>query len=139
MFRVFDTQEKKWIDKDVYLSSNGELFIIRRSLLGMVKLPLELSDYRYVCHKAIDLLDKNGVQVYEGDFIKAQVEEDSSVIGLVAFAQELSAYVILCIDRDEFYTLGKEVCELIEVVGNVFDGYDEVNQNDKQALCEPEA
>ena len=118
MFRVYDTEAKVWVKDDVYLDSNDELFLITKSIFRKPKL---LSRERYVCHKSIDLWDKNNVQVYEGDYIKAHVEENNDVIGLVAFAHELSAYVILCIDSDEFYTLGSEVCELIEVVGNVFD------------------
>ena len=43
------------------------------------------------------------------------------MIGLVCFAQELSAYIILCFDPDEYFTLGTEVVQYIEVVGNVFD------------------
>lgn len=138
MFRVFDTKEKRWLNKDVYMSMNGELFMIKQSLLGAIKTSLPLPQDRYVYHQAIDLFDKNQTQVYEGDFIRAQVEENMAVIGVVVFAPELSAYIILCRDSDEFYTLGKEVCDLIEVVGNVFDGCDEVYQNDEQALYESE-
>ena len=88
----------------------------------MVKVPLALSQDRYIYHKAIDLLDKNQRQVHEGDYIQAQVSEDKYVVGLVAFAVELSSWVILCVDSDEFYTLGSETTEYIEIIGNVFDG-----------------
>lgn len=123
MFRVYDTKEKRWVNDNVYMSQEGELFMIKQSVLGWVKFPLALSQDRYVYHKAIDLWDKCDEQVYEGDYIKAQVDENRTVIGLVVFAVELSAYIILCEESDEFYTLGKDVCDLIEVVGNVFDGY----------------
>jgi hypothetical protein len=56
-----------------------------------------------------------------GDYVKAQVAEDREATGLVTYAQELSSYVILCFDTEEYFTLGTEVCEFIEVVGNVFD------------------
>ena len=123
MFRVYDTKEHRWIWNNVYLAPNGELFMIKQSVFGLVKVPLALNPERYVYHKAIDLWDKNGLQVHEGDFIEATVAEDRRVIGLVVFATELSAYIILCEDSDEFFTLGSEVTELITVVGNVFDGY----------------
>ena len=123
MFRVFDYQEKCWVDSDVYLSANNEIIMAKKSVFGAIKSLLVLPQDRYIYHRSINLLDKNQVQVYEGDYIKAQVSEDKSVIGLVHYAHELSAYVILCVDSDEFYTLGSEVCEHIEVVGNVFDGY----------------
>ena len=137
-YRVYDNEKKCWINDNIYLSPNGELFLIKRSALGWTKLPLALSQDRYIYHKAIDLWDKENVQVYEGDYIQAQVNEDKLVIGLVAFAHELSSYVILCVGSDEFYTLGSEVTEFIQVVGNVFDGYTEVVQDGERTLQESE-
>lgn len=137
-YRVYDTEEKKWIWNKVYLTPSGELYIINQSVLGWTKMPLALSQERYVYHKAVDLWDANGNQVYEGDYILAKVDENKSVIGMVAFAHELSSYVILCVDSDEFYTLGSEVTEYIQVVGNVFDGYNEVKQDGEQTLRESE-
>ena len=125
MFRVYDNERKEWLKKNVYLSPDGELFLIKQSLFGMVKVPLALSPDRYIYHRDINLYDKDGVSVHEGDYIRANVAEDKSVVGLVAYAQELSAYVILCVNSDEFYTLGSETTEFIKIIGNVFDGYKE--------------
>lgn len=136
MFKVFDTKEKRWISKDVYMSQDEELYMIKRLLFGLIKTPMLLDRERYIYHESVNLLDKNGQQVYEGDYVLARVDDNRSVVGLVVYARELSSYIILCVDCDEFYTLGTEVCEHIEVVGNAFDGY-EVNQNDEQALHEP--
>ena len=119
MLRVYDNEQKQWVKDDIYLNTNDELFLIKKSLFGMTKIPLD-SD-TYVWHKDIDLYDKNNVLVYEGDYIKAKVSDDKEVIGMVAYAFDLSGYVILCVDSDEFYTLGNSVSSLIEVVGNVFD------------------
>lgn len=123
LYRVYNKETKKWEKKNIYLNVDGELFLIKKSLFGAVKIPLELSGDKYVVHKAIDLWDKDEKQVYEGDFIQARVDVDKIVVGLVVFAQELSAYIILCVDSDVFYTLGSNVSEEIQVIGNVFDGY----------------
>lgn len=126
-YRVYDTEKKQWVRDNIYLSPEDELFLIKKSIFGMVKIPLALDTDRYICHKDINLYDKNETLVYEGDYIKAHVDENKDVIGVVAYAHELSAYVILCVDSDEFYTLGSSVSKEIAVIGNVFDSYEERN------------
>lgn len=138
MFRVYDNIDKCWVKDNIYLSPNGELFEIKQSLFGMIKAPLALDLERYIYHRDIGLQDKDRREIFEGDYIQAQVDENRSVVGLVAFATELSAYVILCVDSDEFFTLGSETMEFIQVVGNVFDGYKEVIQNGKSTLSQSE-
>lgn len=138
-YRVYDTEKKVWLKDNICLAPNDELFLIKKAVFGKSKTIEPLSHERYVCHKAIDLWDKNKVQVYEGDYIEAHVEENRSVIGLVAFAHELSAYVILCLDSNEFYTLGSEVSSEISVVGNVFDGHKEDKKDGQSALQEEKA
>ena len=123
-FRVYDNEQKKWVKDNIYLSPDDNLFLIKQSMFGMVKVPLALDSDRYIYHRDINLCDKDGVVVYEGDYIRARVAEDKDEIGLVAYAHELSAYIILCVDNDTFYTLGSNVSEEISVIGNVFDGYE---------------
>ena len=132
-FRVYDNEQKKWVKDNIYLSPDDNLFLIKQSMFGMVKVPLALDSDRYICHKNIDLIDKNGIEVFEGDYIKAVVgkidendenSEDKVEIGLVVYATDLSMYIILCVDSDVWYSLGSGVTEYIEVIGNVFDGYE---------------
>ena len=133
-YRVFDTEKNRWLKDNIYLSPDDELFLIKQSLFGMVKVPLALDANRYIHHRDINLYDKDGVLVFEGDYIRARVAEDKEEVGLVGYAHELSAYVILCVDNDTFYTLGSNVSSEIEVIGNVFDGYKEEEKDGKQAL-----
>lgn len=130
-FRVYDNEEKKWIKENILLSPNGELFSTKQSFFGTSKTLTALDLERYIYHKNIGLTDKNETEVFEGDYIKANVgktdenSEDKIEIGLVVYAYDLSAYIILCVDSDTFYTLGSNVSSEIEVIGNVFDGYKE--------------
>lgn len=124
-YRVYDTVDKKWLKANIYLSPNDELFLIKQGLFGTIKVPLALDAERYVFHKDISLYDKKNQLVYEGDYIRAHVAEDKEIVGLVVYAHELSAYVILCVDSDEFYTLGSSVSTEIQIIGNVFDGYNQ--------------
>lgn len=123
-YRVYDIERNQWIKDNVYLNPDGDLFLIKKSIFGRTKKPILLEPDRYIYHNDIELYDKDNNLVYIGDYIKAQVKEDRSVIGLVSYAHDLSAYVILCDDTNEFFTLGSNVCELIEIIGNVFDGYE---------------
>lgn len=123
-YRVFDIETNQWIKDNVYLNPDGDLFLIKKSIFGRPKKPILLEPDRYVWHQDVELYDKNNNMVYIGDYIKAQVEENKSVIGLVVYAHEMSAYIILCDETNEFFTLGSNVCEHIEKIGNVFDGYE---------------
>ena len=91
--------------------------------------------------------DKNENSIYEGDIVKCEVVgmgEDVSFIGLVSFAPEFSSYIVLRFNPDEFYVLGTDVNQYVEIIGNIFDnGYlisKEANENNgnkdygKQAL-----
>lgn len=123
LFRVYDNSLKKWIRSNIYMNPDGELFKINQGLFGMVKVPMILDADRYIYHENINLTDKNGYEIFKGDYLRATIDDTKVVVGLVAYAHELSAYVILCVDSDEFFTLGSETVEYIEIIGNVFDGY----------------
>ena len=66
-----------------------------------------------------------------GDYLEAKVADDKVVKGIVTFAEELSSFIILCFDTEEFFTLGTEVCQFIEVVGNVFDDVKKGKKDEK--------
>ena len=118
-YRVYDKKKKRFVTDNIFLTPDGELVESKKSLWGNKMTFVDQN--RFVYQKYIELNDKNDSPVYMGDYLKAQVAEDREVTGLVTFAQELSSYVILCFDSEEYFTLGSEVCDLIEVVGNVFD------------------
>lgn len=118
-FRVYDKKKKKFVSDNIYLTPDGELVESKKALFGN-KLTF-IDNNRFVYQKYIELTDKNRTPIYIGDYVKAQVADDKKIVGMVTFATELSAYIILSFDTGEYFTLGTEVCDLIEVVGNVFD------------------
>lgn len=128
-YRVYDKKKKKFITDNIFLTPDGELVESKKSLFGG-KMTF-VSENRYVYQKAIGLVDRNGKEIYIGDHLEAQVSKDRTVRGLVIFAEELSAYIILCFNSDEYFTLGTEICQYIEVVGNVFDESKKSKKNDK--------
>lgn len=118
-YRVFDKKKKRWVDK-VFMTPDGDLLKSDKYVLGWTK-PTFMSENRYVYQKSIGLSDKNDKMVYVGDYLDAEVANDRVVRGMVTYAEELSAYIILCFDSDEYFTLGTEICKHIKIVGNVFD------------------
>jgi hypothetical protein len=118
-YRVYDKKKKKFITDNIFLTPDGELVESKKSIWGN-KMTF-VDGNRYVYQRYIELNDKNNNPIYIGDTLEAQVAEDRVVRGMVTFAPELSAYIILCFESDEYFTLGESVCDLITVVGNVFD------------------
>ena len=118
-FRVYDKKKKRFVTDNIFLTQDGELVEPKKSLFGN-KLTF-VDQNRYVYQKYIELKDKNDTPIYMGDYVKAQVAEEKEIVGLATFSTELSSYVILCFETEEYFTLGDSVSHLIEVVGNVFD------------------
>ena len=118
-YRVYDKKKKRFINDNIYLTPDGELIESKKSLFGN-KLTF-VDQNRYVYQKSIDLNDKGGILIHVGDYVKAQVADDREITGLVTYAEELAAYIILCFDTDEYFVLSSQVCDRIQIVGNVFD------------------
>lgn len=118
-YRVYDKKKRKFVQDNIFMSPGGELVEAKKSILGNKVTFVEQN--RFVYQSSIDLTDKNGTEIFVGDYLKAQVSEDSEVYGLVTYSEQLSSYVILDFTTDKYYTLGESVIEFIEVAGNVFD------------------
>lgn len=118
-YRVYDKKKRRFVQDNVYLTPDGELVESKKSLFGNRMTFVDQN--RFVYQRAINLVDKNNVPIYVGDYLKAQVAEDKEIRGLVTYSEQLSSYVILNFTSDEYFTLGESVSELIEVDGNVFD------------------
>ena len=118
-FRVYDKKKKKFVQDNIYLTPDGELIESKKSLFGN-KLTF-VDGNRFVYQKYIELNDKNNTPICIGDYLEAKVAEDKIIRGMVTFSEELSAYIILSFETDEYFTLGVGVCHLIEVVGNIFN------------------
>lgn len=123
MFRIYDNKDKVWIKDGFYLSSapDSHLYELKKGLFGRQKLEV-IDDDRYVIQKSVELIDKDYSAIFEGDIIKAKVENDEIVTGIIAYAHDISAYILLCEEKSMYYTLGNTISNRIKVVGNVFDG-----------------
>lgn len=118
-YRVYDKKKKRFVTDNIFLTPDGELIESKKSLFGNKMTFVDQN--RFVYQRYIELNDKNDTPIYVGDYLKAQVSEDKEITGLVTYSEQLSSYVILNFEADEYYPLGESVRELIELDGNVFD------------------
>lgn len=129
MYRVYDTEEKRWITNECMLDSNGTLYKVIHKNFGRPKLETihtSLSsdvgnrDTRYVVQRAIYLTDRSKDMIYEGDILRSK----DGITGLVSFANQKAAYVLLDMKSYKFYPLGDTICEQLKIVGNEIDDPD---------------
>lgn len=131
MFRVYDNKENNWVNKDVLLARNDDLFRRDDALFSTSKLNL-MSDKRYTWQQSIGFYDSNGKIIYEGDICEVNVN-DETIYCLVAYIHERASYMLLDNKHSAAYGFYKEVTELIKVVGNVFDNNDLIRQENNNA------
>ena len=121
MYRVYDTQKKRWLKYDIYLMPNGDLYKLEKPIFRKRNTLKQLSNERYIVHRDIGLTDKNDVLIYQGDIVKANINEDEYINAEVAYVEHIASYVILDFKEGRYYSLGTEECSHLEVIGNVFD------------------
>lgn len=109
------------------MNQNGDLYLVGQKLLGK-KITLLHQD-RYIFQQAINLCDRNGAEIYVGDYLEAAVSDDRVVEGLVTFAEEIGSFVILSFKTDEYFVLSQSVMQYTKIVGNVFDDLKKGNKN----------
>ena len=143
MYRVYDTQKKRWLKYDIYLMPNGDLYKLEKPIFRKRNTLKQLSNERYIVHRDIGLTDKNGILMYEGDICEAMINEDETINAEIAYVDHIASYVLLDYKTGRYYSLGTEQANLIEVVGNVLDTpelleFEEEVSDDKQPLQESE-
>lgn len=130
--RVYDIKDKKWMPKDEFFLScfNSDLYHAEKTVFGNYKMKL-VSIERYVVHRLVGIVDKDGTQVYEGDICDAMLP-DKHIQVTVAYVPECGGYKLFDYDNSNYYDIWKATSAVIKVIGNVFDGvvHDEEDDGD---------
>lgn len=134
-YRVFDLKNREWVDPDKILISCGEnrLLTCGNAVLGWQKLK-ELPEDKYLFHKSLGIVDKHGVELYEGDICTVDMpegHEDGDTITVeIAYIKEYASYFMFDWAHSKYYSFNEGIGDIIEVVNNVCDRLDEKNKED---------
>ena len=121
MFKVYDTKEKKWVQKGIFLSPNDDINQVKKSMFGRNKFAL-IPDHRYVVVEDVGLEDMNGDLIYEGDILKS---EQDDIIGLIVYIPDKASFVLLDYRINKYYFLGTDICkDKLIIIGNNFENAD---------------
>ena len=121
MYRIYDLKKKRWRNNNIYLAPNEEVFTVERFPFKSKDKLVAADEDRFIVHRDTGLTDKSGILIYEGDIVKAEVEDNAFIIAEVIYLHERASYIIMSFKAETWYDLGTQVCDRIEVVGNVFD------------------
>ena len=137
-FRIWHKKEKRfldpWAEEDPHISlkdyGNGcEVFVYDRDFNWFSNKNSSREDV--VIQQWINLIDCNGKDIYEGDYIIFDDSDigGSSIIGEVAWCDDLCldrpGFGLWVIDKETDKSLGYEKCSFlghIEIIGNVYEG-----------------
>ena len=137
-YRVFDKENREWVHPDKILIScvENKLLTCGNAVFGWRKLK-ELSEDRYLFHTSLGIVDKHGVELYEGDICTVDMEEgheDGDKITVeIAYVEDCASYFMFDWEHSKYYSFGDGITSIIEVIGNVCDDKPDWNNEDDEA------
>lgn len=117
MYRVYDTDSKRWRD-DIIVFNDNTLGVVKDSFFHDYKVDIIYDESPYIVHIDTGVTDKNGNNIFEGDICTCP----NDATGVVAYSTQAGAYCIFDNDNSLYYILNDENGGYTEIVGNVLEG-----------------
>jgi len=124
-FRVWDKKNKRWLSSEddyiYHLSLSGNLIILDYYDYGKEGLhehSITRNEADYEIAQLTGLLDKNGVEIYEGDIVTTQA--DSDIPYEIFWSDELACFMVAHKGNRRMSTLLPESDDC-KVIGNIYE------------------
>lgn len=112
-FRVWDKEEKKFVDRDVYFNLTNSEIVTQLWYGYEIQVEEPLQDSNYIVQQSTGLLDKNGKEIFEGDILKGPM--DFGPAGWIESIAPVNYHKIYG------YQLNYFLLEHTEIIGNKFE------------------
>lgn len=116
MYRVFDFENKVFLNGDYSIRSNGNLVMLvhNRFLVKKYK-EYNRSEYDYCVDLDTGFKDKNGIKIFENDIITL-----GNITGFVGWNRNEGKYALFDVKEKQWYSLWEMLCKKeAEVIGCV--------------------
>lgn len=113
-FRVWDKEEKKFVDYPVYFNLINSEIVTELWYGYEIQIEEPLQDSNYIVQQSTGLLDKNGKEIFEGDIVKNEINE-------VGYIEWSKCRFNFCDSVGHFYLFSIGARQPFEILGNIYE------------------